>query len=213
MLNSGPTKMGSLESSLQDDLLALLVDGESSVAALYGALIRHCGHEPGLSVSRVMDALQQMDEDGWVEAWQMTPDGSFRRSTEEDIRSARLAYEKWLPDARFEELSLDEVGLWYKLTKQGRAELEARSGMKGPQVEHRWTIDHLAREQLIVVHADSLEVAQEALDQWMSRNADIELIAKSTGHIPYFQLRDGTTVADGVKLVCQYRLRQKQSTI
>ncbi len=205
MLSLGETNLRELEESLRHNLLDLLIDGPSSFAALYGGLVRHCGYTTGLDVSIVADALVDMEHMKWVKAWQMADDGSFREPTDDERKNSLCAYQKWLHKTKFEDLSLDEIGLCYEITDKGRAEWRQLAGDK----EHKepWMIDDLQDKQTIVIQAETEELADRALAWWLSYNPEINLISnsKSIEPISNFKLSDGTVIHEGIKVVYRYR--------
>ena len=93
------------------------MDGPSSFAALYGSFVRVYGEtrDPG----EIFDQLIQLRNENLVKAWQMDEDGSFSATTESDFRRARDGYRSWLPKASFDELSIDEIGIWFEITEVG----------------------------------------------------------------------------------------------
>lgn len=193
--------------ALQYNLLDLLVDAPSSFAALYGGLVHHCGYSSSLDVSLVSDTLAEMERQEWVKAMQMAEDGSFHVPTAEERKRNLAAYQAWLPNAAFVELSLDEVGLWYELTAKGHAEW--KQWIDGEEQEHsrRWTLDDLSDKQTLIIQAENLEIAERVLDWWLSHNTVVKLVnsSKSVEPISMFTLRNGTVVTDGIKLVCEYQ--------
>lgn len=64
-------------------VLDLLVDGESSFAALYFGLGRHWGHTE-LDVDEALGILRRLEDRHLVQAWQMEPEGSFRATVATD---------------------------------------------------------------------------------------------------------------------------------
>jgi hypothetical protein len=193
---------------LRHHLLDLLIDGPSSFAALFSALVRHYDYSE-TEIDSVLDALREMEESGWVRSRQMSELGAFRDPTEEDRAKAREAYRAWLPSAIGENLSLDEVGLWYEIEFKGRREWERWSKDGGDECHRRWVLDDLVHFQTISIQAESVKVAEEALLGWLSSNPTIELIgeSKTVEILPEFEMRDRTVVSDGVRLVCRYRRR------
>lgn len=198
--------------SLQHDLLDLLVDGAASFAALYGGLVHWCGYSTGFEVSLVMDTLLEMERRGEVKAWQMAEDGSFHEPTDEERNRASFEYRAWLLGAEIaqlgvERLAVDEVGLWYELTAEGRVEWKRWTVNHEERHRRRWVLDDLGDTQTIVVRAETVEAAEETLQWWLLSNPRIELVgsSRSIESIPGFKLRDGTMISSGVKLTCEYR--------
>lgn len=211
--STGDSDIYGAEESLQHELLDLLVDGPSSFAALYGGLVRHCGYPTTLELPRIINALLEMEQRGWVKASQMAEDGSFHEPTEDERRSDLLAYQAWLPDAAFEDLSLDEVGLWYEITTEGRAEWKQWSPDAEGQSRPRWMLDDLSDTQTIRVQAKTIEAAEEGLRWWLSHNQGIDLVSngKTVEPVSVFTLHDGTVITNGVELVYQYRKQNGSS--
>jgi hypothetical protein len=194
---------------LQRQLLDLLIDGPSSFAALFGALVRHYGYGPGLGVDTALDALSMMERKGSVRARKMTERGIFRDPTDEDRANARERYRAWLPGAAAEDLSLDEVGLWYEIEHKGRSEWKRWSKEEEDQSRRRWVLDDVAHAHTILIQAEGVKAAEEALSGWLSSNPSIELVedSKTIEPLHEFEMRDRTVVSNGVRLVCRYRRR------
>jgi hypothetical protein len=100
-------------------VLDLLVDGESSFAALFVGL-RRFYRELNIEVRPLLDALEGMEQNHLVRLGQMNPDGSFRTVRTGDRERWIREYEPWLPSATTSEAALDEVGLWVEITTVGR---------------------------------------------------------------------------------------------
>lgn len=208
MLSLGETNLREIKESLRHNLLDLLIDGPSSFAALYGGLVRHCGYSTGLDVFIVADALLSMEHMMWVKAWQMADDGSFHEPTDDERKNNLPIYQKWLPRAKFEELSLDEIGLWYEIKDEGRAEWRRWTGDK--EREEPWVIDDLRDTETIIIQAETEGIADRALAWWLSHNPEINLVngSESVELIPDFRLHDGTVISNGIKLVWQYHIKE-----
>lgn len=196
---------------MQHRLLDLLVDGPSSFAALFGSLRDHYGYvATGATVEAVIDALCEMAKRSWVTPTTMSPTGTFRRTTEEDICTSRKRYREWLPNAARGELSVDEIGLWYEISDAGRSEWTRWSQEAGNKDEARWTLDDDSVSRIITIRSANISEAEDALSTWVAQSPKIELMqeTKETSPLSRFKLRDGTEVTDGVILTCAYRLRE-----
>jgi hypothetical protein len=193
--------------ALKHNLLDLLVDAPSSFAALYGGLIQHCGYPAGISVSLVLDTLLEMEHQGWVKATQMAEDSILHNPTEEDRKRDLVAYQTWLPNATFQELSIDEVGLWYELTTEGQIEWRRWVDSEEREASPRWMLDDLSGTQTLIIEAVNLDVADRVLRWWLSNNMTISLVgsSKSIETVSSFVLRDGTVIHGGIKLICRYQ--------
>lgn len=109
--------MASLENKfrIKNELLDLLVDGPSSFAALYGSLSRHYAYSG--DVVSIFGLLQEMTFEHLTEIWLLSD--SYSEPTEDQVKKALAAYEAWLPSASTEELAIDEIGIWFKITELG----------------------------------------------------------------------------------------------
>jgi hypothetical protein len=192
--------------ALQNNLLDLLVDGPSSFAALYAGLIRHCGYPQSLSVSLVGETLLEMEKLELVKAQQMASDGSFHPVTDEERQCDLIAYQVQLPTADLNDVSMDEIGLWYELCPKGRGEWRQWIDAQDRNEMTLWTLDDYSESHTVVIKAQTLEVAQVKLQWWLSINTDVELISNSRmiQTIQEFTLQDGTVVHNGIKLSYQY---------
>ena len=192
---------------LQGNLLDLLLDGPSSFAALYGGLVRHYCYPKNLSLNMMMNSLIELGRRDYVKTTRMSSDGRFNELTENEQRSTLPLYQAWLPVAEFEELSVDEVGLWYGITPKGREKAKRRSIGEEPGNTGRWTLDDLAETQTILIRADSEEGGEERLRWWLLLHPEIIPMdgSKTVKPISEFRLRDGTVIVGGVELSIRYR--------
>jgi hypothetical protein len=190
-------------------VLDLLVDGESSFAALYYGLSRHWGH-PELDVDEALRVLQDLEDRQLVGARQMKPDGAFRPPVASDYEKAKREYGLWLPQATASEVSVDEIGLWYEITERGR---QAWSQWAGSSRDDRdlWVLDDRADEGLLEVRAGRKEVAEAALDRWLAEHGEVQEVSGTREAVKLleFVMRDGTRVSDGVLVTCHYRKEKR----
>lgn len=195
-----------IERSINDRLLDLLIDGPSSFASIYGGLVQHYGYSNQSGIQPVMEALAALEQGGLVRASQMSDDGSFHEPTNDDRSRSEAAYSLWLPRARFEELSVDEVGLWYELTAAGRDEWR-RFADHEAEPSRQWMLDDDGDTQTITIQSDTQERAETALRLWLSYNPRMKVIpgSKVVEPMSAFVLHNDTVIRDGVKLVCRYR--------
>jgi len=198
-------------SSLSHDVLALLLDGPSSVAALYGALMHDCDYPRDLSVSEVLAALGELEHGGWATAYQMEMDGAggYHEPTDEERDADRAAYIQWLSGGAEQDFALDEIGLWYWVTDEGRSECQRwfQGATRSPSSV--WMLDDSAEEQTITVHAEGPQEADAAIRQWLSSQPGVELIdgVPTLEPVDRFQTRGGNVVVNGVRAKYRYRKR------
>jgi hypothetical protein len=195
--------------SLRQNLLDLLIDGPSSFAALYGGLLRHFSYSEQPEISLVMQVLSDLEQEGFIKAWLMANDGCFREPESKDRSGFESAYYKWLPNAKVEELCVDEVGLWYELTPKGRSEWQ-RLVNGDMEYSRQWVIDDEREIHTIIIRASTIETAQAGLRWWLSYNSEFRLVSgsESVEPIPDFSLHDGTVISRGIKIVCQYHAKE-----
>lgn len=205
MLNLVSNKIDYNNQPLQKALLDLLVDGPSSFAALYGSFM-HQYNSLHIEVSLIFGALVEMEQKGLVAALQMAEDGSFHGPTSHDLERDLLLYRSWIQKAVLEDLSIDEVGLWYELTTKGLNDWRQSLSYKEKEIFQQWMLDDLSYERTVVIKAKNPEVAEEALYWWLSYNPDLAATtgSKSIEPTPTFKLRDGTVITNGVRLVYKY---------
>ena len=193
--------------TLTSQLLDLLVDGPSSFAALYSAANRLLrGAMPRLfTVEELWEALASMEAADCIKARLMLPAGTWQEPTDLDRERARRQYQAWLPRAAYDEMSVDEVGLWFEIQPRGHTEW-TRWSEAADQVRN-WVLDQDSETATITVHAASAERAEQVLDEWLRHHPGIELVADT--HVvqpsPGFRLRDGTFVEGGISLRAMYR--------
>ena len=81
-------------SQVQDDVLELLVNAPSSVAALFGYLSR--GATTRINVADLAAVLTEFEKRGWVRLCLLSGNGAFRPVTKEDLHRAIAEYSAWL---------------------------------------------------------------------------------------------------------------------
>ena len=190
---------------LDAHVLDLLVDGESSFAALYYGLSHHGGH-PNVDVNELFRVLQHLADYEFVRARQMEPSGAFRAPVAADFERAKKEYGLWLPQATASEVAIDEIGLWYQITARGRQAWSQWSGSSGHDHD-RWMLDDRADKGVLEVRANRKGVAEGALDKWFAEHDEVQEISgtRESVRISAFVMRDGTRVSDGVLVTCRYR--------
>lgn len=186
-------------------VLDLLVDGASSFAALYYGLLHHWGHAT-MPVEDALEVLQRLEDRRLVQARQMQPDGGFRTPNAADYDRAKREYSQWLPQATASEVAVDEVGLWYEITRRGR-QAWSRWRTDGGDDRGRWMLDDRADQGILEVRADRKEVAEGALDRWLAEHGEVQEVpgTRESATVSEFVMRDGTRVPDGVLVRCRYR--------
>lgn len=194
------------------ELVDLLVDGPSSFAGLYSAanrLLPRASSER-FSVDELWEAVTSMEASGWIKVQSMLPTGTWAEPTVRNREEALRRYRVWLPHAAYDEMSVDEVGVWLELQPKGRSEWAKWS--EAADASHKWTLDQSAETSTITVHASTAEDAEQALAEWLEQHPDIEIVS-DTGVEPSagFRLRDGAFVAGGICLRVAYRETRKQS--
>lgn len=190
---------------LDANVLDLLVDGDSSFAALFLGLRHHWG-QTEVDVAEVFGVLAQLAERQLVRVTQMEPDGSFRDAVAADLENAKREYGLWLPHATYSEVAVDEVGLWYQVTERGRGAWSVWSGRSRGDREC-WVLDDHADRGILEVRAGRKEVAEAALSRWLAEHEDVQIVpgSRESVEIPEFVMRDGVRVVDGVLVTCRYR--------
>lgn len=204
--------MDSSQASFKHQLLDLLVDTPASLAALYGTLVRDSGSHGALALLHLMDALDSLERQGWIRVWliDMAGTGVNREPSSADRAAARAAYEAWLPGAQPEELSLDEIGFWYELTTEGREEwrqwVAASHNTATDEPSPKWVLDELTDIQSIVIHAENVRVAEQALRAWLALRPDMQLnwSSRQIEEVTTFKLSNGDTTNHGIKLIYKY---------
>ncbi len=186
---------------MQQHLLDLLIDAPCSVAGLYGGLIRHCGYKRNLDIRGLLEQLRSMEDKNLVRAQILAGDGTERAPTEVDRQHAQQQYLRWLPTATPDDLSVDEVGLWYALTPKGRALWQSLSAGE-PRRQAQWILDHDDAQGTITIQAEDLPTAERALQAWLRRESMLHLVPASrrVQTNACITFRDGTRVDNGVIL-------------
>jgi hypothetical protein len=185
--------------SLQFRVLDVLVNAPSSVAALYGDLLFLCGYKPSV-LNPLRHALDDLEKRGWVIAKLMTHEGQFEQQGRDRREPLWVRYASWLPEARREDLAVDEIGLWYALTDAGRAAWNAWGGEPAAEL---WQLDDDPGASSITVTAETSEKAERVLQHWLDTNHE-RVLCRRTVSVRDVQLRNGLLIADGVQIVCSY---------
>lgn len=190
--------------TLKHQLLDLLVDGPASFASLYSAANRLLNSKY-FTVEELWETLVAMEAFGWISLWLMLPAGTWAKPDSIDRETARRRYQNWLPNATYEEMSVDKVGLWFELQSLGRNEWTKWSEIV--DASQKWMLDQNSETSTIMIHATNADHAKQVLTQWLEQHPDIELVCgtqiveSSAG----FCLRNGTFVENGISMRVIYR--------
>jgi hypothetical protein len=191
---------------LQHLILDLLMDGPSSFLALYGALATNCGYVG--RPSHLMQSLAGAEEKRWLEILKATGSGTLQRPSRTDRERAVRSYEALLASAEVD-FSCDEVGLWFALTDAGRNECRRWFAEDGETREPagRWSLDEDAEGETIVVHAETLELADEVVRRWLALNPGAALLPSPEigERVEGFWLKSGEFSRGGFRVVRRFR--------
>jgi hypothetical protein len=193
---------------LGDEFLALLIDGQESLPQLLANLV-DLELAPETLVSEVLEALDRLERDGLVEVVYWGGDQPVGRPPRKPTR-----HELDLERSRFPNLSAAAsepwkfIGLWYRITPSGRVRWESEVGPKRGS-EKQWTIEDRTAEGLVIVQAPDDNIALKAVQDWQRSNPD-ERVAPEPERVERdvtYDLRDGTRINGGVRLIFRKRPR------
>ena len=142
-------------------VLDLLVDGESSFAALFFGL-RHTWGHANLAPDEVLAVLCDMEKRNVVQSSQMQRDGTFAAPTLDDIEKARRDYALSLANPTLSDVAVDEVGLWFQISDRGRT-VWSKWSAAADETNEYWTLDDRVEEKVLEVRAVRRDVAEAAL--------------------------------------------------
>lgn len=198
--NSERTELSPLEAIALD----LLVDGASSVAAIYASAVHTLALLDRVEPRALVHALERLRKMGLVTAWIEADDKIRRTPTAWDIEESIKEYEaRPLTLATVEDLAVDEVGLWYEITDAGRARW--RSAGSIPDTS-RWRIEQIMEEGVVRAYAHDRPTAERVLREWASTHScgDVDLTRAVVRNNVSFLLADGSSVV-GVEITCPYQ--------
>lgn len=184
-------------------LLDLLIDGDSSFAAIYHNINKYYANrtaEPSYSVESVWRVVMDMIAIGLLHAY--TDDA--REVGTGSLKSMLSRYREWLPSARPEDVPHDSVGLWIGLTRSGHEEWFKSEGEQSPQA---WMVEVDGVRRRIVVYAPDREIAMSVLERWSSidRSYSLEHGACTWERVSEYRLRTGRLVGGGGRLTVPYK--------
>jgi hypothetical protein len=187
---------------------------------------RDCGapfaltyHEMGIELGRPPDIelalreLKTMVDEGLVRETIVRDDGE-RAPTMSEREERYARYRTWLPaETDLGALQMDEGGMWYAMTEKGRAYWRAH--LPDDYVEPplwRVTEDFEREPKTVTVLAESVAVANTAIESWKTTNPDWQEVpgSRQTQHLPRFELHPDRIIIDGVKLT--FRKAQRPTT-
>lgn len=194
-----------MTNELQFQVLDSLINAPSSVAGIYGDLVWLRHYDRWAIVDALETAIEGLEARGWVAVARVAPDGSFEALTTASRTACWEEYRNWLPNAEREELALDEVGVWCRVTGAGQAAWEDWSGQPGGQ----WQLDHDVGARRVTVEAATQQLADQILERWLSDNSAVAL-RKERKDVLGAMLRSGSTINRGVRVDCVYRAVEEQ---
>ena len=192
------------------EVLDLLVDGPNSFASIYYGVHSVQKHTV-IEVADILSVLLEFVGCGFVQVVQDLERGVSRVPSVEDVEKAEKEYNEWLfSSIGMSETSCDEVGLWFNITKTGRAAWAEWFGVR-PEDQAHWSLNDRVCQRILEVRADRSELADRVLDNWLAEHGNIQVISGTRAMkkaVPIV-FSDGTEVLDGVLLTCRYRLKKK----
>jgi hypothetical protein len=183
-------------------LLELLINAPCSVAGLYGDLVWLCGLSSDAALRELPRTLELLEQQGLVSIEHVTAEGTVEPASAAGRSAAWSRYRSWLPGASRDELAIDEVGLWYRLTDAGRAMWTASSRSRG---HRKWQLVENPMDAQLVIDAESEPVAHAALLGWLSRNPGTVIETERRSKTSGVRLRSGLVIDAGVRVECSYR--------
>lgn len=194
-------------SKIQWALIDLLVDGPSSFASLYAALVRHYDFAQSIDPVSLMNTLEGMKREGLITILRASEEGTYAKATPEDCEQARELYSAWLSRADWGDVSVDEVGIWCEITLKGREQWARTANQSSPPVTSKWMIDDQHDTNTIIIHAENLALAEQKLIWWQNAHPKITIVPSSRilEENVKFTLQTGAIVTQGVRLIYQYR--------
>ena len=185
-------------------ILDLLVNGPSSVAAMYVTLLRCFPIPQSTSVVDVLETLFEMERDHRVSG-SLQEGRLLRQLTDGDRKNAKRKYSLWLdmqPENQ-KDVSWDEIGMWFEITPQGREDWLAWANESGVSVDQpKWSLRIEWSQHRISIAAEDERLAEEKLHAWLAEHPNISLqnTTKTITRNYDFILQNGLKVKAGVKL-------------
>jgi hypothetical protein len=186
--------------TLEFQVLDALANGPSSVAGIYGDLVYLRRHDAVGLIEHLRRALDALETKGWAVARLMTSTGAFEKVPEEGRSAKWAAYQRWLPNAQRDELAIDEIGFWYRLTPLGREAWVASAGEPADD----WELDDNVVTKVITIVAADVKTAEKILAQWISTRPTIQARERHHTEPHEARLRNGRVLPSGVRLTCRY---------
>lgn len=195
------------------DILDLLVDGASPFSGVFRTLRRMgmVGFGPA-DVRGLWAEVAGLHGRGLIRLLQLLPNGEFVDLQPGSWEQRCEQYTRWLPEARSSDLSVDEVGVWLKITDAGRSHWRVRSADCLEGSPH-WMIDLDATSHTITVHARDLEELEAALSEWLKRFPTMRLVRSSIRDVAVgsYLLRSGLRVEGGFRRTAHYEQEHQRA--
>jgi len=191
----------SAEDSFSFRVLDTLVNAPSSVAGVYADLVYLLGFDAHQVLAPLRRALELLEQRGWAQARLQEEGGSLKQASDDDRERCWKQYASWLPSAAREDLAVDEIGLWYGITDEGRT---AWSAWAEEPEDAPWQLDDDAVKGVVTVIAENEETAERRLAQWLAARGGSTAAKKEVSPVAEVQLRSGRVLSRGVRLRCTY---------
>lgn len=193
--------------SADDELFVLVLDplanGPSSVAGLYSDLVYVAGIDARELPEQLRDRVERLERRGWVRARLQDQVGCLAPASDAERQRCWQQYARWLPTATREELAIDEIGLWYGMTDDGR---DAWRHWAGEHDDALWELDDDLEGRIVAVVARSEELAHRRLAEWLAARGHVATGLRETTPVRDVHLRSGRVLAQGVRASCRYAL-------
>jgi hypothetical protein len=179
------------------ETLLLLADGQEPLSLLVAEITKQ-GQASGLSVANLLNTLDELEREGYVDVSYVPDDWKWGSALEEPTATQREIERSRLLAVPSERVD-PNVGLFYRLTDSGEQLLNGLLARR-PE-DDMWRIAFVPERKELTIDAANDQVAEAALERWSESNPGFRLpptparIERGTS----FALRDGTVVSDGVR--------------
>ena len=187
-----------------DDVVEFLVDGPSSLLALFGDLKRYADGR-AISLARTIELVREAEERGWVEVYMLSPTEARRPSVAE--RAAAEASYRASSTDESTDYRIDEIGLWCRLSDLGRERWRELPGNWPVSVAALVKIRETFRgsQRIVVVEAPEAAQAESTLDAWKREHPNVHAeSSRLVEHPIAYELRSGVVVREGVRIVAEF---------
>lgn len=161
------------------DILDEVIDAIKPFAVIYSDLICKKGYSD-LPIKDLARVLADSCKQGYLDCWIFDKEAGYQKEKEIYLGELEKAYELYLGKIEVCNITFDEIGYFFGMTKKGKKKWKqfSESDFMADEKES-WVINENAYDRYVEIFANSNLLLKKALESWKKYNSNKTIIEKS----------------------------------